>query len=381
MYPLDGVSYSATLRGKAGEFLACRRLDTPNMDRLLPTFILPPLFAPGNNEQSVESAIATQIGKIFASWGSRPCLLDLSFLTFGANEGTDIGHLVHLLERARSEKCCVMPIIDLTSDFYRVAAIGAHNSMANSGTALRVMLGDLNNHELKQLIDTQVANLKSKPNDCVLVLDCSAADISDTDEFSKFANDWLHRLRELGMWSRIVFQATGYPWKNPAPDNGEKTVVRDEWSVWTRMLELDPHIKDFVMFGDFGADNADIDFGAVGRAITHLRYATSTDWLVVRGDKKRESIRSVAARIVNSGSFSGELFSWGDEFIASRARGVGGVGNPMIWRAVNMNHHMTRLTVDLGRLYGIPISPSIQRRQPIQEELLASLPQMPHLTR
>lgn len=381
MYPLDGISYSAALRGKPGEFLACRRLDTPNMDRLLPTFVLPPLFAPENDEQSIESKIETQVGRIFAHWGSRPCLLDLSFLKFDSDEATDTSHLVHLLKMARSYKCCVIPIVDLTSDFYRVAAIGSHSSISNSGAALRVMLGDLNNHELKQLIDTQVANLRSDPRDCVLVLDCSAADLSETDEFSRFANDWLHRLREFGMWSRIVFQATSYPRENPAPNNGDKSVVRNEWLVWRRMLEIDPDIKDFVMFGDFGADHANIDFDAGGRAITHLRYATSADWLVVRGDKKRATIRSVADRIVNSGLFSGELFSWGDEFIASRARGVGGVGNPTIWRAVNMNHHMTRLTVDLGRLYGTPVSESNQRRQPVQEELLASLVQEPHLPR
>ena len=378
MYPLHGMSYSPTLRGKAGEFLACRRLDQSSMDRLLPAFVLPPLFAPENSEQSVDSAVETQVGKIFAHWGSRPCLLDLSFLGFDPSEGTDAGHVGQLLAKARSYKCCVIPIIDLTSDFYRVAEIGAHSSITNSGAALRIMFEDLNSHELRQLIDTQVTNLRSQPSDCVLMLDCSAADLSDKDEFSKFANDWLHRLREFGMWSRIVFQATGYPWKNPAPANGEKAVLREEWSVWRRMLELDPHIKDFVMFGDFGADNAKMDFGAGGRAITHLRYATGTDWLVVRGDKKRETIRSVAARIVNSGSFNGELFSWGDEFIASRARGAGGLGNPMIWRAVNMNHHMTRLTVDLGTLYGTPISPSIQRRQPVQEEFPVSITQVPH---
>jgi hypothetical protein len=31
------------------------------------------------------------------------------------------------------------------------------------------------------------------------------------------------------MWPRIMFQATSYPWKNPAPVNGEKTITRKEW--------------------------------------------------------------------------------------------------------------------------------------------------------
>jgi hypothetical protein len=98
-------------------------------------------------------------------------LLDLSFLKFDSDEGTGSGHVAHLLERARYFRCCVIPIIDLASDFHHVAAIGTHSNAAKSGAALRVTLGDLSNHELKQLIDTQVANLGCKSNDCVLVID------------------------------------------------------------------------------------------------------------------------------------------------------------------------------------------------------------------
>jgi hypothetical protein len=123
------------------------------------------------------------------------------------------------------------------------------------------------------------------------------------------------------------------------------------------------------MFGDYGADNADLDFGTGGRAITHLRYATGIDWLIVRGDDDRGTIRSVARRIVDSGNFSGETFSAGDEFISSRADGLAGIGNPMIWRWVNMNHHMTLVTSDLGALYKVAIPVPVARRQPVQEEL------------
>jgi Beta protein len=196
--------------------------------------------------------IETQVAKISRDWGSRPCLLDLSFLKFDSGDGMDNGHIAQLLEKARSFKCCAIPMIDLMSDFHRVALIGAHNNFANSGAALRVTLGDLNNHELKQLIDTQVANLGSKSSDCLLILDTSGADLSEVGDFAKFANDWLHRLRGFGTWPRIIFQAINYPWKNPAPVNGQKIIMRGEWSVWRCMLGLDPHIKDFVMFGDLG---------------------------------------------------------------------------------------------------------------------------------
>jgi hypothetical protein len=41
----------------------------------------------------------------------------------------------------------------------------------------------------------------------------------------------------------------------------------------------------------------------------------------------------------------------------------------MIWRWVNMNHHMTLVTADLGALYGTSIAAPAERRHPVQEEL------------
>jgi hypothetical protein len=201
-------------------------------------------------------------------------------------------------------------------------------------------------------------------------LDLSEADLSGPDRFAKFAIGRLVQLHEIGTWPRIVLQTTNYPRTNPASKNGQKTISRAEWLVWQRVIELDPKIRDFVMFGDFGADHGHIDFSSVGRAYTHLRYATEAGWLIVRGGAKWTTIRSVAQRIIKSGSFSGELFSAGDEFIATRARGLAGVGGPTIWRWVNMNHHMTLMVASLGALYGIPIPEPVQRRQPVQQELL-----------
>jgi len=369
MYPLDGKFYSAALRAKAGEFIACLDLNDPSKERLLPDFILPPLAAQENNALSIDGVIEVQVGKISAHWGARPCLLDLRFLRFDPDRGVDASRISQLLTRARLLNCRVIPLIDLTTDFYRVAAVSAHVRIAKSGAALRVALSDLNNRELKQLIDTQLINLGVASNECLIVLDLSDADLSQPEEFAKFASDWLFKLHEFGMWPRIILQATNYPRINPALAKGQKSISRAEWLIWQRVLQLDHKISDFVMFGDFGADNAHMDFASGGLAITHLRYATETHWLVVRGEAKRETIRSVADRIVKSGVFSGELFSAGDEFIASRARGLAGVGNPMIWRSVNMNHHMTLVTENLGTLYGTPIPQAAQRRKPVQEEL------------
>jgi hypothetical protein len=372
VYPINNTFYCAALRGKAGEFIASHELNDPNKDRLLPYFILPSLKAKENRTLSVDDVIAEQVCKIWDHWGLRPCLLDLRFLKFDADAGSDAARVSQLLTRTRVTGCRVIPVVGLTTDYYRVAAAGAHARSTKSGACLRVTFSDLFNAQLKQVIDTQISNLGIPSSDCLLALDVSEADLTATDNFAKSAIDWLLQLHAYGMWPRIILLATNYPrGKNPAAAKGEKSIPRAEWMIWQRILELDPTLKDYVMFGDYGADNAHIDFGGGGRAITHLRYATATDWLIVRGEDDRQTMRSVTNRIVNSGGFTGEVFSAGDEFIGSRASGMSGVGNPMIWRWVNMNHHMTLVTVQLGSLYGMPIPVPAQRRHAIQEELFA----------
>ena len=60
----------------------------------------------------------------------------------------------------------------------------------------------------------------AKPQQCVLILDFSDADLSDVDAFAAFEAEWILRSQELGLWRRVIVVATNYPEKNPAPENG-----------------------------------------------------------------------------------------------------------------------------------------------------------------
>jgi hypothetical protein len=208
---------------------------------------------------------------------------------------------------------------------------------------------------------------------CLLILDLSEAALSNVEEFSPFVLDWLFRLQQIGLWCRTVVQATNYPEKNPASTNSTAKIDRREWLIWSRLVELDPRVREIAMFGDFGADNAKMSFGGSGAPITHMRYATENQWLVVRGgapsQKGDGSIRQVAREIMNSGVFAGEQFSLGDEFIAGCASGDIRVGGPTDWRRANMNHHLTRVLVDVGVLNGQPIQPTPRPGRLVQEDL------------
>lgn len=370
MYPLEEKFYSVALRAKQGEFRACSELDDECKVRLLPCFIVPPLSSKKDNALTVDEMTEAVVRSISVHWRSRPCILDLRFMSSDAGRDLDATRIDNLLARMRAARCQVIPMVDLTTDFHRVAAASTHITSTNSGAAIRLTLKDLNISELKQLLDTQLANLNVPSNDCLVILDFSEADLSNPSDFAEFARHWLFQLRSFGPWYKIIMQATSYPRSNPAGLHGTHDVGRNEWYIWERLLVLDASIKEFTMFGDFGADHGKIDFDGGGAPIPHLRYATSLNWKVFRGGAKRETITSVTKRIVESEAFLGEFFSAGDEYISNRSRGVGPVGTATDWRSVNMNHHMTLTCMQLSQLYRVSVPTQERRRKPVQEELL-----------
>ncbi|MEP4929506.1 MAG: hypothetical protein ABJT31_17170, partial [Hyphomicrobiales bacterium] len=81
--------------------------------------------------------------------------------------------------------------------------------------------------------------------------------------------------------------------------------------------------------------------------------------LVVRGSKDgqdKEVMKQVFQRILDSGHFAGQHFSYADDRIWRGAKGLDGCGNASMWREWNTAHHITRVVRDLGAMEGIQFS-------------------------
>ncbi len=259
---------------------------------------------------------------------------------------------------SRKFGCNLIPVLDAHVDDYRKGAFSAHIHKSNSGGAIRITLGDLLNDSLKDMLSTLMASIGIAATDCILVVDLSDAAISDSTTFSKFVAEWLSKLHDLGRWKRMIVEASSYPTKNPAKPNSEKKTPRSEWLSWMQLVQHDRSILEWASFGDFGADHGQIDFDGAGRTVTHLRYATATDWIVGRGGDAIEghdgTIHTVAKKILSAAEFMGEDYSAGDEFIA-RCADKDASGNGSTWRWANMVHHMTLVTSSVGELIGVPV--------------------------
>jgi hypothetical protein len=124
--------------------------------------------------------------------------VDLSFLTFDADAGSDAAWVSQLLTHTRTVGCCVIPVVGLETNYYRTVAAGAHAQNTKSRTCLRVTFADLFHSQRKEMIATQLFNLGIPSSDCLLALDLAEADLSLVDEFAKSVIDWLVELRGYG---------------------------------------------------------------------------------------------------------------------------------------------------------------------------------------
>lgn len=161
-------------------------------------------------------------------------------------------------------------------------------------------------------------------------------------------------LEEVAPWQAIVFQGTSYPEVNPAERGGDILVPRNEWKAWSSAVRFGEGTGNHLLFGDYAADCARMLFGKSGApAIRHYRYTTPTDWFVVRAAQEGRDMtlmREVCQRILNSGHFAGQSFSFADDYIYRTAQGVAGPGTATTWREINTTHHITRVVRDMGRV-------------------------------
>lgn len=374
MLGIEAATYSPSLRWKKGEYLALSSLDEPIKDHILPHIIIPPLSARDteqNRKLSQDEFFPVQIGRIAKHWGRRTCLLDTRFVEFASGHVEDGEKLFSFLNATFKFGCAAIPMFDLETSLSRLDAIRRHWLETQCGLALRISFLDLGRENLLREVQKLLLKMVVKPSQVVLVFDLSGAEFDDVEEaFAASMLVWVNQLQEIGIWRRIVVTSSAYPIKNPAPVNGEVKVPRKEWKIWQKFVTLDERIVDFCMFGDFGADNSRIIFKGGGRPITHLRYALSSEWLVVRGGPSSNDIdgtlKKVSQNIVASGFFAGELFSAGDEFIADCAAGRRSLGGASEWRSANMNHHMTRVIIDLASSATEFIPLRRTRRAPVQ---------------
>ena len=282
-----------------------------------------------------------------------------------------------LFSRARNLGVLATPVASLVT-LETIGTAGFKAAMSYSDElmfGLSIQSGDMTDPSLGARIQTALVGLGLKPSQCAVIADFTDADLSEPSLVAPIIRGSLEQLQSLGQWQFIVFLGTHYPEKNPAKPGQTFIQPRNEWLAWIEAVKFDPSTAQQMVFGDFAADSAKIDF-KTGRAqpIRHSRYTTGSSWLVVRGENEGSDydvMKDVYERIVESGEFSGATFSNADAYIFDVARNnAPKAGNATTWRQVNTTHHITQVVADIAAVRGVPISLLSNAPTGVQQNLL-----------
>ena len=349
-------NYVPVLRLKKGEYLALAELATDVSERICPHFVVPPPSERDPEQRRVltPDEIVHESGqRVGRHWPLRPCMLDARHLFGVLGDADSERWLPRLFEIARDANAVAIPTFTL-ADIEGEALLGIRRAIevGSIGMALRLSLRDLGDTNLRARVHRACLKLALKPDDCILILDLSNADLSSPELVGEAFVAYYQQVSEIGLWGRVVVEATSYPEVNPAPAGGEVFLPRNEWLAWKHAATVDGIIRANLMFGDFAADSAKFSFSANQiTAIRHYRYSAEAGWLVVRApkdDKVAPAMARLASLIVNSEHFAGAGFSKADRVLFDGAQGAAGPGNASTWRQINTGHHVTRVVSDLG---------------------------------
>jgi hypothetical protein len=360
MLPFENQTYLPALRVKQGEYRALAELQSDVAEQILPHFIIPPPRERDPEKGRVLTFDETvheagrRVGKY---WPRRPCLLDPRFLFAEPYDSECVMWLPRLFKVATGTGSLPIPVASLSDlEGARLAAFSAVMLQQSAGIALRITLRNLGDPGLPTRVQSVLLRAGAKPNECLLLLDFSGADLSEPQMVADYILTAYQQVNEIGLWGRFAVQTTSFPEKNPSEAGGYSLLPRNEWHAWKSAANHDDSIKQNMMFGDFGADSSKFIFASGGHGpIRHYRYSTPESWFVVRGTDEhpvKKTMQDVSLKIVNSDHFAGQEFSRGDAFIYDTAYGHAGPGNPSTWRKVNTVHHLTRVVCDLATLHG-----------------------------
>lgn len=353
--------YVPALRMKAGELMGLRDLAPDIAAQVLPRLIVPPRAERDDDLQREllsgdgVPAIATTVSPY---WRNRPVLIEVTYLIDDFGADTMDTWLPKMIEMAYLAGVKAIPLVslrdlpDLTIPLKEVITFQGELQLA-----VRIPSGEMVTPGWRDVLLKSLERIGVAAENCCILADFYDADFSVAARVAGVIQGTLEDLQEAGLWRHIVFQGTNFPDRNPAEPGSDYIVPRNEWHSWQQAVKFDPSTADYLIFGDYGADCANFNFAASrARPIPHYRYATQTSWLVQRGGKTGTDLqimRKVCADILRSGQFAGRTFSAADDYIYLNAKGFSGPGNSTTWRAVNTNHHVTRVVSDVGAVRNI----------------------------
>ncbi|GIO06233.1 hypothetical protein J31TS6_22610 [Brevibacillus reuszeri] len=360
----DHKHYVPILRWKRGEQKALEFLDPLIKQKMTPFIELPPID--WDYENDVPKYTIDQqldgIGQIVKdSWAQdRPVFVDTNILV--REDGSSMENGQHVVEYVVNDieqnGTPVVPVTGYGRDEEFHQAI--KNTISNFGNGVCVRLEEDDFDDLTNRLEWILQYYDIQLNEIDLVVDFKYVRPEDEKKTLRYLIGALVSLPNINEWRTLTITSTSVPEDLRDIKTGtDGSINRVEWAIYQSIL--DQKLSRFPAFGDYVISNPtylNLDPRVIQIA-AGIRYTIEDKYLIFRGKSVRDKryggwkqTRELSQRILASGYFKGQTYSYGDGYIYQCANG-GNTGNAETWRRVGTNHHLTLAITALSNLHGI----------------------------
>jgi hypothetical protein len=344
------------LKGKKGEFDALGWLGDPAKDALTPlieVFTIPWDWDDDVPAKTIEAHLDSFAKGIVGGWGpNRSVFVDTIWLDPAELAGGK-HHLEYLFDALRGHVDAV-PVGGLVRGNAHAAAIAAIGAQDGRGACCRLDADDVSDTAtLASRIDAWLAAVGLTAVEADLVIDFGEVTATNRGAFEIAAGALLPTLPHLADWRSLTLASGAFPRDlSSVPAESEELFDRHDWRLWRAVDGSSVPRKP--TFGDFGIGHPELSDPdpRTMRPSASIRYATDTQWLVVKRRWVRhgyDQYRDASAIVGGRPEYSGAAHCRGDAFIDACAAG-GPTGNLTTWRAVGTSHHLVRTVETIASL-------------------------------
>lgn len=348
----DSKHYIPILKWKRAEQGALKALSEEHKKYITPLiqFVMPK-SKPDEQLNSVAAKFEEQMPqipkKLIEIWGTAPVFIDVSLLftiqlkarglETIAREGHQLGGVF-------------IPVIHLNdeSEIKKAAFSAAKNS--GTGICLRLVCSDFYDPSvMNKAIADVISSSELKEKDIDLLVDIKETE-KNGDKYTKYLN-LSQDIPNLAKWRTFIFAGGSFPENlSECKLDEENLIPRVDWKSWKENINS-KKLKRAPAFADYTIQHPIYkEVAQFFHPTASIKYTLKDEWLIMKGRKQKHEMYLANAKLLFGDSrFSGENFSYGDKYIAEKARHydaymknkkIGGTGSTETWIRAGINHHL-----------------------------------------
>jgi hypothetical protein len=350
----DQSHYVPVLRWKRGEWAALRTLSRAARARITPMIeLMPSAFTDTEPKLTwdVPTSIPRVVKQIAKSWGTRSLYLDCDRVLRALPNLPPAQLMTALWASGRRWGLSFIPVARLHHPLSFKNAL--RDLMALVGEiCIRLEPVNLAAPNWPEHLSALLATLGARPQDAHLIFDYQATWPMDYQI--------IYRALDVTAWKSFTVIGGTFPRDLTAFAVGQHLYPRHEWTSWRTFILSQQRLPRLPTYGDYATQHAVYrEPPDAANFSASIRYTTDDHWLIMRG----EGVFSAgspgfkqwpenALLLCDREEFCGRDFSDGDAYIWQAAFHRKTTGNAETWLRAGINHHLTFVTGQIGKLLG-----------------------------